>query len=134
MIIRALKTWHHYLWGSPFPVQVFTDHKNLLYFKQPQKLNCRQARWLLDLADFDLWLIYMPGKELAAPDALSCHPDFNFPADTNNDAVTLLPPSLFVNLIDSELLSHLASSLEKDPVVLNALQSIGGDVPTQFRS
>ena len=42
-VIRGLKTWKHYLWGSPFPVKVFTDHKNLLYFKEPQKLNHRQA-------------------------------------------------------------------------------------------
>ena len=37
-VIRGLKTWKHYLQGSPFPVKVFTDHKNLLYFKEPQKL------------------------------------------------------------------------------------------------
>ena len=53
-IIRALKTWCHYLHGSPFPVQVFTDHKNLTFFCSPQRLNRRQARWLLDLADFNL--------------------------------------------------------------------------------
>ena len=38
-VIRALKSWCHYLHGSPFPVQVFTDHKNLTYFRQPQLLN-----------------------------------------------------------------------------------------------
>ena len=38
-IIRALKTWQHYLHGSPFPVQVFTDHKNLTFFRSPQHLN-----------------------------------------------------------------------------------------------
>ena len=42
-VIHALKSWHHYLHGSPFPVQVFTDHKNLTYFHQPQSLNRRQA-------------------------------------------------------------------------------------------
>jgi hypothetical protein len=49
-VIRALKAWHQYLCGSPFPVQVFTDHKNLTFFCSPQHLNHRQARWLLDLA------------------------------------------------------------------------------------
>ena len=43
-IIRALKTWRHYLHGSPFPVQVFTDHKNLTFFCSPQCLNRCQAR------------------------------------------------------------------------------------------
>ena len=70
-VIRGLKTWKHYLRGSPFPVKVFTDHKNLLYFKEPQKLNRRQARWMLDIGDYDLKLVHVPGKELAGPDALS---------------------------------------------------------------
>ena len=45
-VIHALKSWQHYLHGPPFPVQVFMDHKNLTYFRQPQVLNCRQAQWL----------------------------------------------------------------------------------------
>ena len=42
-VIRTLKTWRHYLHGSPFPVQVFTDHKNLTFFCLPQSLNRWQA-------------------------------------------------------------------------------------------
>ena len=38
-VIRTLKTWRHYLHGSPFPVQVFTDHKNLIFFHLPQSIN-----------------------------------------------------------------------------------------------
>ena len=38
-IIRALKSWRQYLHGSPFPIQVFTDHKNLTYFHKAQSLN-----------------------------------------------------------------------------------------------
>ena len=33
-IIWALKSWWHYLHGSPFLIQVFTNHKNLMYFCQ----------------------------------------------------------------------------------------------------
>ena len=42
-ILHALKAWRQYLSGSPFPIQVFTDHKNLMYFRQAQHLNRRQA-------------------------------------------------------------------------------------------
>ena len=52
-------------------MKVFTDHKNLLYFKEPQKLNRRQARWMLDIGDYDLKLVHILGKELAGPDTLS---------------------------------------------------------------
>ena len=34
-IICSLKEWRQYLLGSPFPVEVLTDHKNLTYFKEP---------------------------------------------------------------------------------------------------
>ena len=38
-VIRALEEWQHYLLGSPHEVILLLDHKNLGYFKQPQKLN-----------------------------------------------------------------------------------------------
>ena len=38
-IITALETWRHYLLGSPHEVIILSDHKNLMYFKTPQKLN-----------------------------------------------------------------------------------------------
>ena len=69
-VIRTLKSWRHYLHGSPFLVQVFTDHKNLTYFHQPQALNRRQACWLIDLANFDLKMVHVPRKLLASPDTL----------------------------------------------------------------
>lgn len=42
-IIRVLETWKHYFIGSPYPVTILSDHKNLIYFRSPQKLNRRQA-------------------------------------------------------------------------------------------
>ena len=39
VIITALETWRHYLQGSPHTVMILSDHKNLTYFKSPQKLN-----------------------------------------------------------------------------------------------
>jgi hypothetical protein len=46
-IIRGLEEWRHYLEGARHPVEIWTDHKNLEYFRVAQKLNCRQARWSL---------------------------------------------------------------------------------------
>ena len=43
-------------------------------------------------------------------------------------------PSLFVNLIDTELNNKITRSSKKDPLVLNALQALEGEIPTQFRS
>ena len=42
-IIEALKLWRHYLEGSPHLVKIWSDHKNLEYFRSAQSLNHRQA-------------------------------------------------------------------------------------------
>ena len=133
-IIHALKSWHHYLHGSPFPMQVLTNHKNLTYFRQPQALNRHQARWLIDLADSDLKMVHVPGKLLAGPDALSRRPDLLPTDDSDNTNVTLLPPSLFVNLINTALSHRIKSASTGDPLVLQALQSMHEDIPLPFRS
>ena len=89
---------------------------------------------MLDLADYDLKLIHVPGSKLCTPDALSRWPDLIPKIDNDNEGVTLLPHSLFVNLINTDLNDKIVKSSEKDPLVLNALQAIEGEVPTQFRS
>ena len=68
------------------------------------------------------------------PSALPRQPNFIPKINDDNKGVTLLPPSLFINLIDVELDEKIAKSSEKDPLVLNALQGLEGEVPTQFRS
>ena len=133
-IIRALKSLQHYLHDSSFPVQVFTDHKNLTYFCEAQKLNRRQARWLLDLTDFDLKIIHIPGKLLAGPDALSCHSNLHS-RESDNTKTILLPDSLFVNLIDTVLHSHISSASTTNPLILQYLQSsLEPSLPAAFRS
>ena len=52
-IIRAFEAWRHYLEGTENPVDVWTDHKNLKWFRSSQKLNCQQARWSLYLLHFN---------------------------------------------------------------------------------
>ena len=91
-------------------------------------------RWLVDLSDFDLKMIHVPGKLLAGPDALSRRPDLLPAEDSDNADVTLLPPSLFVNLIDTALSHHIESTSAGDPLVLQALQSMHEDIPLPFRS
>ena len=81
---------------------------------------------MLDISDYDLKLVHIPGKELTGPDALSRRPDL-IPKDTNNnDQVTLLPDSLFINIIDSAVANKIAKSSEK------VLQALNEDLPSQF--
>ena len=49
-IIRALEEWRHYIQGSPHTTIVLSDHKNLTYYQEAQKLTQRQAHWSLYLS------------------------------------------------------------------------------------
>jgi hypothetical protein len=70
-IIRAMEEWRHFLEGAEHRCEVWTDHKNLEYFRTAKKLNRRQARWSLFLARFDFILHHQPGKSMGKSDALS---------------------------------------------------------------
>ena len=89
---------------------------------------------MLDISDYDLKLIHVPGKELAGPDALSRRPDLIPKENNDNEQITLLSESLFVNTIDLAIADKIAKSSEKDPVVLKTLQAMDEDLLTQFRS
>ena len=79
-------------------------------------------------------MIHVPGKLLARPDALSRRPDLLPSKDADNDSITLLSPSLFVNMIDAALLQRIGSASAGDPLVLQALQSMHEDIPLPFHS
>ena len=48
-IMEALEDWQQYLVGSAEPFEILTDHLNLTYYRQPQKLSRRQANWVSGL-------------------------------------------------------------------------------------
>ncbi|WZY99835.1 hypothetical protein YC2023_072164 [Brassica napus] len=68
-VVFALRIWGSYLYGEK--IQLFTDHKSLKYlFTQPD-LNLRQRRWMEFIADYDIQILYHPGKANVVADALS---------------------------------------------------------------
>ena len=56
-VMEGLKQWRQYLIGSD-QFEIWTDHKNLGYFKKPQKLNCRQAWWMTELQEYNFQLVH----------------------------------------------------------------------------
>nr|XP_009765345.1 PREDICTED: uncharacterized protein LOC104216908 [Nicotiana sylvestris] len=68
-VVFALKIWRHYLYGVH--VDIFTDHKSLQYIFKQRELNLRQRRWLELLKDYDVDILYHPGKANVVADALS---------------------------------------------------------------
>lgn len=69
-IIRCLQAWRAEL-TSCASFTILSDHKNLKYFMTKRMLSERQVRWAEILSRFNFDLMYRPGRENAAPDALS---------------------------------------------------------------
>ncbi len=72
-IIRALKKWRADLLGNQF--EVFTDHRTLENFQTQKALSRRQARWMEEMAQFDMSINYIRGEDNTVADALSRLPD-----------------------------------------------------------
>ena len=68
-VVFAFKIWRHYLYGVH--VDVYTDHKSLQYVFTQKNLNLRQIRLLELFKDYDMSVIYNPGKANVVADGLS---------------------------------------------------------------
>jgi len=68
-IMHALDRWRPFLLGKHF--KCYTDHRSLVHFKSQSNLNQRQLRWQEKAADYDMEILYKPGKENVVADALS---------------------------------------------------------------
>ncbi|KAH0671324.1 hypothetical protein KY285_024119 [Solanum tuberosum] len=68
-VVFALKIWRHYLYGVR--CEIYTDHRSLQYIISQRDLNSRQRRWIELLKDYDLSILYHPGKANVVADALS---------------------------------------------------------------
>ncbi|KAJ8472542.1 hypothetical protein ONZ45_g16617 [Pleurotus djamor] len=99
-IVDSFRDMRAWTLGSPHPIDVICDHKNLEYFMSSRILNRRQARWAMLLADFDFRLQWAPGSTNVA-DALSRRPDFELKrGDEHLDAQhqVLLSPKHIQNI------------------------------------
>lgn len=84
-VMRSLSEWRHYLMGARHTFEILTDHKNLEYFTSAKKLNRCQARWALELAEYDFHLIHKPGSSHGKPDALLRRADHGKGEEDNED-------------------------------------------------
>jgi len=120
-IVYGFKCGHPYFLGANHPIMVCTDHKNLQYFHQPQKITGRQARWMEFLQDFDYRLNHIPGHANTVADLLSQRKDLNEGVNTNT--CILLPLSLFIHCTIKARKTYLEDNQEKRRKVLQELHS-----------
>ena len=89
-IVRALRHWRPFLAGSPHEIIVHTNHANLQYWKEPQKINQRIAREVVELSEYNIKLKNIPGRENGRADMLSRRPDYDQGEKDNQNMVVLL--------------------------------------------
>jgi len=90
-IIHTLWHWSHLLRETlpNLPIIIWTDHKNLMYWAMPKKVDPCAATWQVELQQYNLELHHKLGEQNKA-DALSHWPDYNT-GNFNNNHLIILP-------------------------------------------
>ena len=88
-IFKSLKHWRPLLAGSPHKIKVFSDHMNLKYWRDPQKISRCVAREVLELSEYDIEIHHIKGTSNGQADALSRRPDYSQGENDNKDVIVL---------------------------------------------
>src|SRR5258708_13289446 len=97
---------------------IHTDPKNLSYFREAHKLNCRQAQWSLYLSRFDFTLTHKPGRQMGRPDALLRQADHPRGAEDNADCTLLTPEVFELRVMEPVILEG------QEPIFMDHIQPI----------
>jgi hypothetical protein len=113
-VIFGFKCGRPLFLGAQHTIEVKSNHKNLQYFREPQKVTGQQVRWIQFLQDFDYSLTHIPGHTNTIVDLLSRRKDLNKGVNTEEPRI-LLPNTLFSKKI------FLEDNLEKRRTILREL-------------
>ena len=127
-IVDSFKIWRHYLEGTPHPIQIFCDHKNLEYFNSTKILTRRQVRWSLVLNSYKYVFNFRPGKNNTKVDAFTRRHDFeeggNAKASFEEPQVLLRPiqvSPLNAASEPSDVVTRVKAGYDRDPTVKTLL-------------
>jgi hypothetical protein len=95
-IMWGLDKWRNLLIEASEPFEICTNHQNLTYFKDPQKLTGWQVNWTTKLQDFNYVIWHVSGESNARADALSCLDRVEKPEVKKG---VLLPERLFTRFL-----------------------------------
>lgn len=105
--IEGLEHWRHFFAYSNFPATILTDHKNLEHFSEKRPLSERQVRYSERLSKFNPQLVYRPGVQNGAADALS---RMHIAVDSPEEGEGSVPQALLPMPLKFEDVAFLAPS------------------------
>jgi RNase H-like domain found in reverse transcriptase len=115
-IVRCFTAWRPFLLGCGQQTDTYSDHQNLMYFRQPQDLTQRQARWITYLQDFNFRILHRKGSLNKKADLLSRRVDHDDESQDNKNTIAL-PDHLFAVLyIAPENREEILRKYHDDPI------------------
>ena len=117
-VVHGLRKWRHYLHGGK--VRVITDNWATKFLLTKPELNKRQAGWLDFIQEFNLEIIYRPGKDNTVADALSRRPDY-----VVNTTYFFSPPAGFLRAVKS--------AAKRDKQYARLLEQVESNTRTDFK-
>ena len=131
-IIQCLEAWRHFLKEAKNRFEIWTDHKNLEYFMKAQKLNQRQARWLLYLSRFDFALKHIAGKSMGRVNSLSKRVDWAEGVKRDNENQVMLKKEWvevrameqLVEGPEEDIVKKIKEARNKDEKVIKAVEEM----------
>jgi hypothetical protein len=127
-VIRAIKKWRHLLLGAKEPFEIMTDHQNLTYYRQPQNLTRRQARWAAILSEYDFKMKHVKGNANRKADALSRRDDYDQGEKDNKD-VKMLQDAWFntISIEQKEVYKRIAEAMRNFSTIEQCAREMGED-------
>jgi hypothetical protein len=98
-IVNAMDHWRSYLAGSPHKVIIYSDHQNLLYWKEPHKISRRVAREVLMLSEYNFEIRHIKGTANGRADTLSRRLDYD-QGHEDNQNIVVLPEQVFARAME----------------------------------
>ncbi len=137
-IVNSFKQWRAYLKESKHQIQVYTDHKNLLYFTITKVLNWRQIRWLKELSSYNFQIQYQKKSENSKTDVLSRKADHMtdrsqvnqtiLQENSDNSIVYNRQNAVTLRINNRDLEKQVKLELAKNSVAQNIIENIKNNV------
>jgi hypothetical protein len=121
-IVKGLEHFKFFIMDSKWPIEVWTDHKNILAWVNKSSYRDRHWRWLDRLMCFDYKMNWLPGKKNSQADFLSRRADLKPEGEILLDKTAIdnfREKILAINPVDSDQVIQLKIkvAIRQDPAL-----------------